>query len=62
MTSLVMVAKAAELKIPAVGPGPVARRGLGKAEVRRSFITTPVREQRPRSHHKGATGSRGSNW
>ena len=29
-----------------------------KAEVRRSFITTNVREQRPRSHHnlKGATG------
>ena len=28
---------------------------LVKAEVRRSFITTTVREQRPRSHHKGAT-------
>ena len=27
-----------------------------KAEVRRSFITTTVREQHPRSHHKGATG------
>ena len=27
-----------------------------KAEVSRSFITTTVREQRPRSHHKGATG------
>ena len=27
-----------------------------KAEVRRSFITTTVLEQRPRSHHKGATG------
>ena len=25
------------------------------AEVRRSFITTTVREQRPRPHHKGAT-------
>ena len=24
-------------------------------QVRRSFITTTVREQRPRSHHKGAT-------
>ena len=27
-----------------------------KAEVRRSFITTTVREQHPGSHHKGATG------
>ena len=27
-----------------------------KAEVRRSFITTTVREQHPRSHHKCATG------
>ena len=27
-----------------------------KAKVRRSFITTAVREQPPRSHHKGATG------
>ena len=27
-----------------------------KAEVRRSFITTTIREQRPRSHHKGAIG------
>ena len=27
-----------------------------KAEVCSSFITTTVREQRPRSHHKGATG------
>ena len=27
-----------------------------KAEARRSFITTTVREQRPRSHHKGTTG------
>ena len=27
------------------------------AEVRRSCITTTVREKRPRSHHKGATGS-----
>ena len=28
-----------------------------KAEVRRSFITTTVRGQRPSSHHKGATGT-----
>ena len=28
-----------------------------KAEVRRSFITTTVQEQDPRSNHKGATGS-----
>ena len=27
-----------------------------ETEIRRSFITTTVREQRPRSHHKGATG------
>ena len=27
-----------------------------KAEFHRSFITTTVLEQRPRSHHKGATG------
>ena len=27
-----------------------------EAEVRSSFITTTVREHRPRSHHKGATG------
>ena len=27
-----------------------------KAEVHSSIITTPVREQRPKSHHKGATG------
>ena len=27
-----------------------------KAEVRRSFTTTTVRDQSPRSHHKGATG------
>ena len=27
-----------------------------KAEVRRSFVTTTVREQRPRPHHKCATG------
>ena len=32
------------------GTGPVKK----KAEVRRSFITTTVREQRPRSHQKGA--------
>ena len=29
---------------------------LFKAEARCSFITTTVREQHPRSHHKGATG------
>ena len=29
---------------------------LLKAEICRSFITTTIREQRPRSHHKGATG------
>ena len=40
------------------GPGPYFRAIflVVKAEVRRSFITTTVREQRPRSHHKGATG------
>ena len=37
------------------GPVLIALRKT-KAEVRRSFITTTVREQRPRSHHKGATG------
>ena len=31
-------------------------RSLQKAEVRRSFISTTIREQRPKSHHKGATG------
>ena len=29
---------------------------LKAAEVRRSFMTTTVRDQIPRSHHKGATG------
>ena len=29
---------------------------ISEAEVRSSFITTTVREQNPRSHHKGATG------
>ena len=29
---------------------------LHRADVRPSFITTTVREQRPRSHHKGAIG------
>ena len=35
-----------------------------KAEVRRSFITTTVREQSPRSHHKGATSRvrNGDQW
>ena len=38
-------------------PGNAEIGGLGPAgEVRRSFITTTVREQHPRSHHKGATG------
>ena len=39
------------------GDGQARRRvDACKAEVRRSYITTTVREQRPRSHHKGATG------
>ena len=39
-------------------PGPVieAPSGSLKAEVRRSVITTTVRDQSPRSHHKGVTG------
>ena len=47
--------------LPPPGPDGVRAQGgcrILKAEVRRSFITTvtTVWEQRPRSHHKGATG------
>ena len=39
-----------------LGPPHGAHRVTAKAEVRCSFISTTVREQHPRSHHKGPTG------
>ena len=51
-----MMARVTRVTVPSLERAPEKAAVCQKAAVRRSFITTTVREQRPTSHLKGATG------